>query len=61
MKKGDLVRLVNNFQLPHFLNEDIGKVGLVTNDPKGGWTIVLVEGVFQVQPVKNLEPINAQD
>jgi len=61
MKKGDLVRLVRRFPLPQFLDEDVGKVGLVLHEPKGGWTIVLVEGVAQLQSVKNLESLNAQD
>jgi len=43
------------------LDEDIGKVGLVMYEPKGGWTIVLVEGKFQGHAVQNLEVLNAQD
>jgi len=61
MKKGDLVRLVKRVPLPQFLDEDDGKVGLVLHDPKGGWTIVLVEGKFQGHSVQNLEVLNAQD
>jgi len=61
LKRGDLVRLIRHIPLPQFLDEDVGKVGLVLHEPKGGWTIVLIEGVAQVQPVKNLEPLNAQD
>ena len=61
MKKGDLVRIVKRVPLPMLLDEDIGKVGLVMYEPKGGWTIVLVEGKFQGHAVQNLEVLNAQD
>jgi len=61
VKKGDLVRIIKCIPLPMLLDEDIGKVGVVTHEPKGGWTIILVEGRFQAHAIQNLETLNAQD
>lgn len=67
MKKGDLVRIVKRVPLPRFLDEDIGKIGVVTNETldygakKSDWAVVLVDGQFQLHAKRNLEPVNAQD
>jgi hypothetical protein len=60
MKKGDLVRLVRRVPLPQFLDEDIGKVGLVTHELKGEWTIVLIDEKFQLHAIKNLEALDEE-
>ena len=66
MKKGELVRIVKRVPLPRFLDEDIGKIGIVTSDldygsKKSDWAVVLVDGQFQLHAKRNLEPVNAQD
>lgn len=68
MKKGDLVRLVKRVPLPRFLDEDVGKVGIITEDGKsavvGGirnWVVVLIDGQFRLEAIQNLELIVAQD
>lgn len=67
MNKGDLVRIVKRIPLPSFVDEDIGKFGIITSSSlthgakKGDWVVVLVEGQFQLHAKKNLEVVDAQD
>ena len=67
MKKGDLVRVVKRIPLPTFVDEDIGKFGIVTSETldhgekKSDWAVVLVDGQFQLHAKRNLELVNAQD
>lgn len=60
MKKGDLVRLVRRVPIPRFPDEDLGKVGLVTHELKGDWTIVLIDDKFQLHASKNLEVLDEE-
>jgi len=67
MKKGDLVRVVKRIPLPQFLDEDIGKFGIIMSSTlehgskKSDWAVVLVDGKFQLHAKRNLELIDAQD
>ena len=66
-KKGDLVRLVKRVPLPQYRDEDIGKIGVVTESGRVGtevakrWVVVLLDGQFRLEAVQNLELVNAQD
>ena len=66
VKKGDLVRIVKRIQLPAFIDEDIGKFGIITSSSlahgakKADWVIVLLEGKFQLHAMQNLEVMNEE-
>lgn len=67
VRKGDLVRIVKRIPLPAFVDEDIGKIGVITSstldhgEKKNDWAVVLVDGQFQLHAKRNLELIDAQD
>lgn len=67
MKRGDLVRIVKRIPLPSFVDEDVGKFGIITSstleygEKKSDWLVVLVDGKFQLHAKKNLEMVDAQD
>ena len=67
MKKGDLVRVVKRIPLPKFIDEDIGKFGIVTSSgdtvgmKRSDWVVVLLDGKFQLHAMGNLELVDAQD
>ena len=66
MKKGDLVRIVKRIPLPRFVDEDIGKIGIITSsildhgEKKNDWAVVLVDGQFQLHAKRNLEVVNEE-
>ena len=66
MKKGDLVRIVKRIPLPTFVDEDVGKFGIVTSstldhgEKKNDWAVVLVDGQFQLHAKRNLEAVNEE-
>lgn len=66
VKKGDLVRIVKRIPLPTFIDEDIGKFGIITSSSlahgakKADWAIVLLEGKFQLHAMQNLEVMNEE-
>jgi hypothetical protein len=66
MNKGDLVRIVKRIPLPSFVDEDVGKFGIITSSSiapgakKGDWAVVLVEGKFQLHAKKNLEAVDGE-
>jgi hypothetical protein len=67
MKKGDLVRIVKKVPLPQFIDEDIGKCGIVTHEPsefssrRNDWVVILLDGQFRLEAKQNLEVLNAPD
>lgn len=66
MNKGDLVRIVKRVPLPSFVDEDIGKFGIIfaasiaPGAKNGDWLVVLVEGKFQLHAKKNLEAVDGE-
>lgn len=69
LKKGDLVRILKKIPLPQFRDEDVGKIGVVTEAGEGAWNftgekreqhwvVVLVDGDFRLETVWNLELVD---